>query len=315
MIPAPAFLANPERFMAFSRWAAPLLGAIAVLVALAILYAATRPRVAATMGALATGVKYWPAIVLPTLLAPRRDRMGAATAAAISGLVLALGSLAVGGWHRLWTPLTYLQGRGLQIESVAATPAMLSWARHPELFSITYASSKSYEITGPGAAGLLRFSTVLIVVFAVVLAVLWTLAWRAPGLSPDAVVWLVLASVSGFIVTGKVFSPQYMLWLLPGAAAGLAVMRSNESRRRLLIWAVALLGLTVATQVVFPLRYGDLMDHDAHSMTVVLVLAARNVGMLLVTVDAVFEAVSLLRARQPADRSGERSVNSETVLS
>jgi heme exporter protein C len=35
MIPAPAFLANPERFMAFSRWAAPLLGAIAVALALA----------------------------------------------------------------------------------------------------------------------------------------------------------------------------------------------------------------------------------------------------------------------------------------
>ena len=31
MIPAPAFLANPERFMAFSRWAAPMLGAIAVI--------------------------------------------------------------------------------------------------------------------------------------------------------------------------------------------------------------------------------------------------------------------------------------------
>jgi heme exporter protein C len=35
MIAAPAFLANPERFMAFSRWAAPLLGALAVALALA----------------------------------------------------------------------------------------------------------------------------------------------------------------------------------------------------------------------------------------------------------------------------------------
>jgi heme exporter protein C len=35
MIPAPAFLANPERFMAFSRWAAPLFGAIAVALAVA----------------------------------------------------------------------------------------------------------------------------------------------------------------------------------------------------------------------------------------------------------------------------------------
>ena len=30
MIPAPAFLSNPERFMAFSRWAAPLFGVIAI---------------------------------------------------------------------------------------------------------------------------------------------------------------------------------------------------------------------------------------------------------------------------------------------
>ncbi len=35
MIPAPAFLTNPERFMAFSRWAAPLIGAIAVALAVA----------------------------------------------------------------------------------------------------------------------------------------------------------------------------------------------------------------------------------------------------------------------------------------
>ena len=35
MIPAPAFLSNPERFMAFSRWAAPLLGVIATGLGLA----------------------------------------------------------------------------------------------------------------------------------------------------------------------------------------------------------------------------------------------------------------------------------------
>lgn len=38
MIPAPAFLANPERFMAFSRWAAPMFGAIAAVLAAGGLY-------------------------------------------------------------------------------------------------------------------------------------------------------------------------------------------------------------------------------------------------------------------------------------
>jgi len=35
MIPAPAFLSNPERFMAFSRWAAPMFGVLAVGLGLA----------------------------------------------------------------------------------------------------------------------------------------------------------------------------------------------------------------------------------------------------------------------------------------
>ncbi|MDP3750122.1 MAG: heme ABC transporter permease CcmC [Phenylobacterium sp.] len=35
MIPAPAFLSNPERFMAFSRWAAPMFGALAAGLGLA----------------------------------------------------------------------------------------------------------------------------------------------------------------------------------------------------------------------------------------------------------------------------------------
>ena len=35
MIPAPAFLSNPERFMAFSRWAAPMFGVLAAILALA----------------------------------------------------------------------------------------------------------------------------------------------------------------------------------------------------------------------------------------------------------------------------------------
>jgi len=38
MVAAPAFLANPERFMAFSRWAAPTFGVIAAGLALAGLY-------------------------------------------------------------------------------------------------------------------------------------------------------------------------------------------------------------------------------------------------------------------------------------
>ena len=59
-------------------------------------------------------------------------------------------TIAVGGWSRLWSPLAYQADRGLQIESVSATPVMVRFAADPDGYRVCfYSPFKAYEITGP----------------------------------------------------------------------------------------------------------------------------------------------------------------------
>ena len=111
----------------------PLLGATAyarfdllpgVLAGVALLLLARWPGPALAAAAVATAVKLWPVLLLPALLAGvRRPRDGFVL---LAGLGAGLAALVVllAGWGRLLSPLTYQSDRGLQIESVAATPAI-----------------------------------------------------------------------------------------------------------------------------------------------------------------------------------------------
>jgi heme exporter protein C len=118
MIPAPAFLANPERFMAFSRWAAPLLGALAVLVAAAglwlgfaapddyqqgatvrIMFIHVPAAIMAMFAYVCLGVASFLALVFRHTLADAAAEAVAPLGAALTFLALATGSL----WGRpMW---------------------------------------------------------------------------------------------------------------------------------------------------------------------------------------------------------------------
>jgi hypothetical protein len=284
-----------------------------VLVGLALLYAVHRPSVAAAFGALATGVKYWPAIVLPTLAAPAETRRLVVRAVAAVGLLLGVLSLAVGGWHRIVTPLEYQGDRGLQIESIFATPAMVDWARDPVASTVFYSSSHSYQVAGPKVAVLLHASSAATVVMALVLLALWIAAWlrlRRMEDSISALVWLVLASISTFMITSKALSPQYMLWLLPGVTAGLLVLRRHGCWSRLASWSMVLLVCTVMTHYIFPLYYSDLVNHTTRSGAVVALLVMRNVLIVGLCLYALLEAALQIRA---VPRTEEPASSAETV--
>ncbi|HEU4513347.1 MAG TPA: glycosyltransferase 87 family protein [Nocardioidaceae bacterium] len=280
-----ARMARPGRKAALVVWllAVPLLGATTyarfdlvpgLLAGAALLFLGSRPRVAATLAALATGFKLWPAFVLPALAAPERSRRPVVTVVVVAGVLLAGVSVVLAGWERLISPLTWQAERGLQIEAVAATPAMVGWAVAPERYEIAFTRHNAYEVLGPGTGGLVTASGISSLMAIAVLLGLWFLAFRhGRGLTPETVSWLALAAVGLFVVTSKVLSPQYLLWLLPLAAAAAGLSR----RRALVVWAAGLLVVTAATQVVFPELYGELTHRGEHAGWAVLVLSVRNV--------------------------------------
>lgn len=312
-----ARFARPRRETAVVVWllAVPLLGATAyarfdlvpgLLAGAALLLVARRPRVAAALGALATGFKLWPALVLPALAARPASRRSVAVVVAVAGAALSGATLAVAGWRRLVSPLAWQAERGLQIESVPATPAMVGWALDPQRYQVAFTQHNAFEVSGPGTAALLAASEVASLLAVAALVTMWVVAFRrGGGLTADTVSWLALGAVGLFLVTSKVLSPQYLLWLLPLAAAAAGMARG----RAVVVWAAVLLAATAATQVVFPELYGHLTRRAELAGWAVLALAARNtllVGLVGWAVGAALRGLSAAgrsSASRP-DRSG-----------
>ncbi len=204
------------------------------------------------------------------------------------GFGLAGISLLAGGWTRLVSPLTWQSGRGLQVESIWATPLMLARAFAPG-WRVDMSRFQAYEIFGPGVAVWLLVSNVATVLGLIALLLLWIRAYRSPQISPVAVGLLVLATVAIMTVTNKTLSPQYLLWM-GGPMAALLLLRSSASQperagvKRL---AVQLLLLALLTQFVYPLLYDGLLGFRGQVMVVVatVVTAVRNLALVLFTVE------------------------------
>lgn len=289
-----AVLGGSRRWTALLVWllAVPLLGATVyarfdlvpgLLAATALLLLVSHPRLAAALAAVATGLKLWPVVVLPALAAPLRTRRSVLLVTVAVGVLLAGVTAGLAGVPRLLTPLAWQGERGLQIESVAATPFMLARLVAPGSHAVAFTEHNAFEVAGPGVAEALAVAEVLSLLAAPALLGLWYLAWRrGADATPGMVAWLCLAAVSTLMVTSKVLSPQYLLWLLPLAAAATAVV----DRRDLRTWAWVLLLATAATQVVFPERYADLTDPDTAGAWGTWALVLRNTLLLWLAVRA-----------------------------
>jgi hypothetical protein len=191
---------------------------------------------------------------------------------------------------------------------------MVGWALDPDSYTVAFTEYHAFEVGGPGTAALTTASELVSLAAVPALLALWVAAWRrGHGLTPEAVVWTALAAVSAFVVTSKVLSPQYLLWLLPLAAAGTAVAGSRSLRA----WAAVLLVATALTQAVFPELYAHLVEVGQRSDEVVLLLVVRNALLVVLTGWAGAEAVRTVgrtrvsaEGRSTASRPAQRGTSS-----
>lgn len=254
--------------------------AVALVIALVMLLLARERRTAAA-AALGVGfaLKFTPAILLPLILVLGRGRRGTVHALAAFAALAALPFLVVAlhSTDGLSYPFRYHAARPLQIESVLTTPYLLGrLAGWHGLQVVGSYGSQNVEATGTRA-----LATVSPWLALAALALVYALVWRRRALlrdTPTLVPGAGLAVVLAFVCTGKVLSPQFLIWTFPLVALSLA---GGDRRQR---WAAALCVVAIAlTQVELPANYWALV---AFSPGPVVLVAIRNFVLLAAAVIA-----------------------------
>jgi Glycosyltransferase family 87 len=250
-------------FNGFDFWPATL-----TLAALAFLLRGYRRTAAGTLG-FAAAAKVYPVILFPLMLLFRRGRLSWRVLrdeiTTFVGTIFVVNlPFAILGFHGLTYMYSRLIRRPLQIESLAGS--LLLAAHQVGLYRPTvYVSfGGSEDLAGRLPDVLAPLSGV--VMGAAVLAV-WIVFARGPR-GIEALLTAAAASVAAFIAFGKVFSPEYQVWLLAVVPLANRVVR---------LPALALLAASlVLTQLYFPSRYAAV----AHLEGVDWFVVARNVTIV-----------------------------------
>ena len=303
----------------FWIWFVPAMGPLAyfrfdlvpaVLAGAALLAATRRPGWTGALTGIGVGLKLWPAVMLPVFLIRRGGRRMVLGWFALTCLVLGLASLLAAGPTRLISPLHWQAARGLQIESLPATPLMLARAVHPHhVWSITTSKYKATEMFGAGVHVMLLISTVATVAGLLVLAWLWLRA-RAVGDVPLVTLgWLILAAAAIATITNKTLSPQYILWL-GGPVAALAVFAPHDPAVRRAIRILLL--VSVLTQFIYPIAYAKLVNVGWYTFPMTVLLAVRNSVLIWLTCLACAQVWRLTK-RQPRPAVAAESESAEST--
>ena len=275
----------------------------AVLAGGALLAARHKPWVTGALTGLGAAVKLWPALLIGAFLSYRPDRRPVGLAFVIVGFGLALISLIFGGWARLISPLTWQSDRGLQIESIWATPLMLARAASPDQWLVDISQYQAYEIFGPGVDVWIVISNLATLLGLTMIILLTIRAFRHNGSTPVAIGFVVVATVAIMTITNKTLSPQYLLWL-GGPMAALMVLRPNASvdeQPAINRMAGQLLILALLTQLVYPLFYDGYLGRNGQLMIILstVVTAIRNLALVVFTVEACWLAWRMLAVPVP----------------
>ena len=244
----------------------------------------------------AFAAKLWPAVLVPLVAvwiarseggraAGRWLAIGAATAAAwfLPFVVLSPGGVA----HSFHAQFA----RPLQLESLGAA-VLIAWHHLTGTRLAIESSYGSQNVTGPGAHAA---AIVTAVVGVLALAALYA-AFARGAADTGELLRYAAAAVAVTIAFGKVFSPQFLIWLIP-------LVPLVRGRRG--VWTSSLFfAALVLTQLWFPKRYWSLVNQFA--LTQSIELLARDLAMVAL-------AIVLVRPWLEHDALGEHRARVEAL--
>lgn len=224
-------------------------------------------------------LKLWPGALLvgePRGRDGRRSFAAAVLAAALPTLVL-LAALPGG-----LSFLHYQDQRGLEIESVAATPLMLlRLVGVPHRADFVYGA---YQLDG-STPNLIAHACTYVTAAAMLALLWWRRRMRWTSATPAD---LGFAAVLVAVVTTRVLSAQYMLWLVGLVAVCVMFRETTQRVACALVFAAILLN-----QLEYPLAFASIVGGGTAGT---LLLALRNALLLAATVASL---AGLYRARAP----------------
>jgi Glycosyltransferase family 87 len=242
-----------------------------------ILAGKTRWKWASALLALATLLKFYPVVLIPPFLIAQQMqtkgrwfawRRWSALGVFVAICVLVFGVSLILNVADTLVPFSYFVNRPIQIESF---PATLLWlgnflgypVQHKFAYqSLNFLSPLSHKIS-------LLFNLLL----GAGLLFTWWLQWRG---KIDIYVTSLLTFLI-LLVTGKVFSPQYLIWAAPLVAY---VGQRNWK------WLVSWSSVAILTTIIFPFMYVDFL----YIKTFYPVILVRDLIILVITCVLLFNA-------------------------
>jgi hypothetical protein len=233
----------------------------------------------------AISAKIYPAVLLPILFIevwrtqnPHRALGALSVCAAV--VALSFVPFAILAPHGLGGTLSQQAGRPLQIESVGA--AILLAAHQIGIYDpIVLQTHGSHNLSGSAPDTIAALSTavqIMVVVGA------WVLFASGRGARGNILAACALP-VAAFIASGKVLSPQYMIWLVP-----LIPLLAGRTGR---VAVVVFLGCCAVTQLWFPQLYRHLINLEPFPTALLIVRDA----LLIILVGVLWIATASSRAR------------------
>lgn len=264
----------------------------AALVAWACLLLIRAPAVSGALVGLGAAIKLWPALLIAPMLTPHPWRSRSARLRLIGfvvvGFGLAAASLVSSGWDRSASPITWQSDRGLQIESVPATPLMVlrTFTANPS-WDVFLSPYNALELRGPHVDTMLQVSSVLTVLSVAATGYLTLRLARARGLRGQdrevAILLAVLTIVLATLISNKTLSPQYVLWLGGPVAALLVAPLDGGLRRHVHVQAAGMLLVALLTQLTYPWGAYGIMAIPLGSGPETSVLVLRNLLLVALT--------------------------------
>jgi hypothetical protein len=178
----------------------------------------------------------------------------------------------------------------------------------PSSYTVALSQWQAFEITGNGTSAALAVSTIATVLGYLAIVVTYVLWLRRPVRTVVEAALIMVLVITITIVTNKTFSPQYMMWL-GGPLAGLLVAAgrtptepSAPSWRDLRTLTFWVLGLTLVTQLVYPILYQPLVHGGRLLVLATIVLVVRNLALVGFLVWLVLLVRRMLRSGPAATR-------------